>query len=42
MVENYMLTILALVLEEVAEKRIVSERFYDLYRTANIIRLYKK
>jgi hypothetical protein len=41
MLENYVLTILAPVLEEVAGKRNVSERFCHLYRTADIISVYK-
>jgi hypothetical protein len=42
MLENYVLSVLAPVLEEVAGKRNVCERFCDLYRTANIISEYKK
>jgi hypothetical protein len=39
---KYSLTILASVLEEVARKRLFSERFYDLCRTDNIISVYKR
>jgi len=42
MLEKCVLTILARVLEEVAGKRYFSERFHDLYRTANKISVYKK
>jgi hypothetical protein len=42
MLEKCMLTILVPVLEEVTGKKYFSESFYDLYRTANKISVYKK
>jgi hypothetical protein len=42
MLEKYVLTVLAAVLEEVAGKRHFSEKFYGLYGTAKVISVYKK